>query len=86
MSPEPTRPSGPLRWARVSPYAIRAEGAPYGVSVAACPQGPRYSAWYGPLRREQPPGAVRPAQLIGIYPSAAAAKAACEAHRDDCGV
>jgi hypothetical protein len=85
MSPAPTRPSAPLKWQRVSPYAIRAEGLPYGVSVALLPQGQRYTAWYGPLLREQPPGGVRPAQMIGIYLSGDEAKAACEAHRHDPG-
>jgi hypothetical protein len=69
----------PLHWPRTTPWSERAAGTHYRVSRSDGADGARYSAWHGPLLREQEKYASRMPDLLGIYPSADAARAACAA-------
>jgi hypothetical protein len=69
----------PLHWTRTTPWSERAAGTHYRVSRSDGADGARYSAWHGLLLREQEKYASRMPDLLGIYPSADAARAACAA-------
>jgi hypothetical protein len=71
-----------VNWQRTTPYSERAVGTDYHVSAATAADGVRYSAWHGPLLREQERATWRWPDLIGIFGHATDARAACEADAD----
>lgn len=80
MNPEPTRPSGPIIWRRVSRWAIRSRCGWYAVSRSTVVAEEFYCAWFGLPLREQPRETSRMPEILGIYPDPAQAKQACEDH------
>ena len=72
-----------MKWERGGRYFWRGE-AGYTVSVAYLREAARFSAW-GPNLPPEVPNPRQPsygsrANLLGVFPSVQAAKAACESH------
>jgi hypothetical protein len=74
-----------VNWQPSSAYSERAAGTDYHVSrshgrdpITGEPEV-RYSAWHGPLLREQDRANWRWPALLGIFGTAEEARAACEA-------
>jgi hypothetical protein len=83
--------AGALTWHRTSAYSIASAEGDYavcrtvGLDTHSGELVERFSAWYGLDLLEQPRETAHPAELLGIRPSAAAAKALCVAHRGRSG-
>jgi hypothetical protein len=75
-----------LNWRRTSAHSIAAEGTDYAIARATVHDGEtgalaeRFTAWHGPLLREQPRETSRMPTLLGVRRTAAEAKALCLAH------
>jgi hypothetical protein len=69
-----------VNWQRTTPYSERAVGTDYHVSAATAADGVRYSAWHGPLLREQERATWRWPDLIGIFATEREARGACREH------
>jgi len=72
-----------LTWIRATAYSLRASGTHYRIARTRGPTAhspaldtTRYTLWYGRLLSEQARDASEMPLLLGVYPSAAAARAA----------
>ena len=76
-----------MRWRKSSEHSVVAVDTDYAVSRATILDQAthtlvdRFSAWYGPNLLDQPRATARPAELLGIRPSAAEAKDLCLDHQ-----
>jgi hypothetical protein len=69
---------GILTWRRETKYSMRAVGTGYRVTCSRVLDGWKFSAWHGPLLREQPRESFRMPTFLGVFEDLDKARTAAE--------